>query len=266
MPRQAPCVRRGNSGNLAVTAAGALSFHTMKSKTAWCLTTSLGLALTSCSAGHTAQVRLEPLPPLPDPIARHTSRIVIQLPEAEMPDSQCVAYEGYQTLCFVGIRETLERNLSDLLWPSYREVRVRRRADALEPGDYLLQVELNLDALPQDASRYGWSAAAKGRWRVVRDGLPLEGESLSTRSRGDFAYGSGLGQGAGEVVGAVAAHIAQRLVRLPARDTPGPVLLPPVVARDSFTPKAPDEKPAAKAESGAKASNVAQPDSRAKTP
>src|SRR5690606_23839551 len=79
MRQQAPYLRRGNSGNLAVTAARALSFRTMKPGTAWCLTTSLGLVLTSCSAGHTAQVRLEPLPPLPDPVARHASRIVIQL-------------------------------------------------------------------------------------------------------------------------------------------------------------------------------------------
>src|SRR5690606_21854360 len=108
-----------------------------------------------------------------------------QLPEATTADAQCVAYEGYQTLCFTGIRDTLEAALADLLWPSYREVRVRRHGDELEPGDYLLQVELTLDALPPDASRYGWSAGAKGRWRIVRDGLPIKGEALSTRSRGD---------------------------------------------------------------------------------
>ena len=165
---------------------------------------------------------------------RHPARIHVQLPEAATADAQCVAYEGYQTLCFTGIRDALEAALSDLLWPSYREVRVRHHGDELERGDYLLQVELTLDALPPDATRYGWSAAAKGRWRIVRDGLPIKGEALSTRSRGDFAYGSGLGDAAGEVVEAVAAHIAQIVARLPEPKVVPPVLLPPVVAKDSF--------------------------------
>lgn len=188
--------------------------------------------------GHTAEVESQQLPPLPDPITRHTSRVLIQLPKEATDDSQCVAYEGYQTLCFVGIRSSLEQSLSGLLWPSFPEVRVRRRGDELKPGDYLVQVELRVDALPPDASRYGWSAAAKGRWRVVRDGLPVRGESLSTRSRGDFAYGSGLGQAAGEVVDAVAAHIAQIMVTLPESEPHPVVLLPPVVAKDSFVPDA----------------------------
>lgn len=196
--------------------------------------------LSSCArfTGHTAAVEPQALPPLPDPITRHTSRVLIELPKTATDDSQCVAYEGYQTLCFVGIRGTLEESLAGLLWPSFPEVRVRRRGDELKPGDYLVQVELNIDALPPDASRYGWSAAAKGRWRVVRDGLPVRGESLSTRSRGDFAYGSGLGKAAGEVVDAVAAHIAQILVTLPEAEPHPVVLLPPVVAKDSFVPNA----------------------------
>ncbi|HEY6724329.1 MAG TPA: hypothetical protein VI197_09860, partial [Polyangiaceae bacterium] len=175
----------------------------------------LPLALSGCFGGHTAEVQRSQLPPLPDPITRHAGRLVIQLAPEGVADSQCVAYEQYQTLCFVGVRSAIEDSLADLLWPSFPEVTVRRHGDELAPGDYLVQVELKLDALPPDASRYGWSAAAKGRWRVVRDGLPLEGESLSTRSRGDFAYGSGLGQAAGEVVDAVAAHIAGVVVRLP---------------------------------------------------
>jgi len=185
---------------------------------------------------------------LPDPITRHQNRVVIQLSPEVVPDSQCVAYEQYQTLCFDGVRTAIEDSLEDLLWPSFPDVKIRRHGDELEPGDYLLQVELKLDALPPDRSRYGWSAAAKGRWRVVRDGLPLEGESLSTRSRGDFAYGSGLGQAAGEVVDAVAAHIAQVVVRLPEPAPYEPVPLPPVVLKNSFTPEpapAPTVEPAA---------------------
>lgn len=196
----------------------------------------LALALSGCFSGHTAEVQRSPLPPLPDPITRHSGRLVIQLAPEGVPDSQCVAYEQYQTLCFVGVRSAIEDSLADLLWPSFPEVRVRRHGDELAPGDYLVQVELKLDALPPDASRYGWSAAAKGRWRVVRDGLPLDGESLSTRSRGDFAYGSGLGLAAGEVVDAVAAHIAGVVVRLPEPAPRQPVPLPPVVLKNSYIP------------------------------
>lgn len=196
----------------------------------------MAFALSGCFAGHTAEVQRSQLPPLPDPITRHAGRLVIQLSPEGVPDSQCVAYEQYQTLCFVGVRDAIEDSLADLLWPSFPDVKVRRHGDELVPGDYLVQVELKLDALPPDASRYGWSAAAKGRWRVVRDGLPLEGESLSTRSRGDFAYGSGLGQAAGEVVDAVAAHIASVVVRLPEPAPRQPVPLPPVVLKNSYTP------------------------------
>lgn len=197
---------------------------------------SISLLTGGCLAGHTAEVKSRPLPPLPDPINRHANRLYVQLPEEATRDSQCVAYEGYQTLCFVRVRRALEQALTGLLWPSFPEVRVRRHGDELREGDYLLQVELALDALPPDQSRHGWSAAARGRWRVVRDGLPLEGETLSTRSRGDFAYGSGLGEAAAEVVEAAAAHIAQVMVRLPESKPPRPVRLPPVVAKRDAAP------------------------------
>ena len=211
--------------------------HESMGSSGWLLSPSaLALALSGCFAGHSAEVQRSQLPPLPDPITRHEGRLLIQLSAEGVPESQCVAYEQYQTLCFEGVRSAIEDSLSDLLWPSFPEVKVRGRADDLEPGDYLVQVELKLDALPPDASRYGWSAAAKGRWRVVRDGLPLEGESLSTRSRGDFAYGSGLGQAAGEVVDAVAAHIASVVVRLPEPAPRPPVPLPPVVLKNSYVP------------------------------
>jgi len=203
----------------------------------WALALALGFPLGGCFGGHTAEVQRSQLPPLPDPITRHSGRLVIQLSAEGVPDSQCLAYEEYQTLCFVGVQSAIEDSLADLLWPSFPEVKLRRHGDELEPGDYLVQVELKLDALPPDASRYGWSAGAKGRWRVVRDGLPLEGESLSTRSRGDFAYGSGLGQAAGEVVDAVAAHIAGVVVRLPEPQPRQPVLLPPVVLKNSYAPE-----------------------------
>jgi len=218
------------------------------------------LALLGC--GHTAEVQRSQLPPLPDPITRHAGRLVIQLTAEGVPDSQCIAYEQYQTLCFTGVRTAIEDALADLLWPSFPEVKVRRHGDELEAGDYLVQVELKLDALPPDASRYGWSAAAKGRWRVVRDGLPLEGQSLSTRSRGDFAYGSGLGQGAGEVVDAVAAHIAGVVVRLPESAPRQPVLLPPVVLKNSY---APERSPALKVEPPRPPPSEATSEQQAKT-
>lgn len=229
----------------------------------------LALALTGCFSGHTAEVQRSQLPPLPDPITRHAGRLVIQLAPDGVLDSQCVAYEQYQTLCFVGVRSAIEDSLADLLWPSFPEVKVRQHGDELAPGDYLVQVELKLDALPPDTFRYGWSAAAKGRWRVVRDGLPLEGESLSTRSRGDFAYGSGLGQAAGEVVDAVAAHIAGVVVRLPEPAPRQPVPLPPVVLKNSYTADRAlavrIEPRAGKTEAPESPSAGAKPEHRAKT-
>jgi hypothetical protein len=254
--------------NLALAVRTTLSFHSMTFELRARQFFPFVLALTGCMPGHQAQVETRPLPPLPDPITRHQSRIYIELPETTTEDSQCLAYEGYQTLCFVGVRAALQDSIKNLIWPGFRDVKIRRFGDELEEGDYLLQVELNLDALPPDASRHGWSAAAKGRWRVVRDGLPVEGQTLSTRSRGDFAYGSGLGTAAGEVVDAVAAHIAQVVVRLPVAEPSPQVLLPPVVAKDSFEPSADERKSlrvaADKASSQAKGPSQDSPDKAAK--
>src|SRR5688572_12860426 len=68
----------------------------------------LALCLGGCLAGHTAEVQRSKLPPLPDPITRHQNRVVIQLSPETVPESQCVAYEQYQTLCFDGVRTAIE--------------------------------------------------------------------------------------------------------------------------------------------------------------
>ena len=155
-----------------------------------------------------------------------------------MAEARCIGYEGYQDLCFEGLREGLGRSLTRLLWPSFPEVRIRRHGDQLAPGDYILQVEADIDALPPDPEHAGWSAAIQGRWRLVRDGLPLKSETVATRSRGDFAYGSSLGMAGGEVVDALSAHIAQVLIEVPESKQLGPVPLPPVAAEDALMPPA----------------------------
>jgi hypothetical protein len=94
---------------------------------------------------------------------------------------------------------------------------LRSEWDELAPTDYLLQVELELEALPPDSDRPGWSAGATGRWRLVQGGFPLLGEELASRSSTNFAYGSALGRAGSEVVASVSAHIAEAVAQVPER-------------------------------------------------
>jgi hypothetical protein len=91
--------------------------------------------------------------------------------------------------------------------------------------------------------------------------MPLKSETVATRSRGDFAYGSSLGMAGGEVVDALSAHIASVLIRIPESNQLAPVALPPVVAEDAMAP------PAHLAGSGEKAAGAPQASpNRAKQP
>lgn len=193
------------------------------------------MAAAACMPHHSAPIHTADLPPLPTRAVRHSDRLWIDLPEA-MAETRCIGYEGYQDLCFEGLRAGVARSLTRLLWPSFPEVRLRRHGDQLVAGDYLLQIEADIDALPPDPEHAGWSAAIEGRWRLVRDGLPLKSETVASRSRGDFAYGSSLGVAGGEVVDALSAHIAQVLIEVPESKRMLPVPLPPVAAEDALMP------------------------------
>jgi len=190
----------------------------------------LASALIGCSTFHCAEVEKSQLPPPPGDKILHTDRIVIHVTEKSGP-AQCVAYERYHPVCFYNINTALEHGLARSLWPSYPEVVIGTPKDA-RPSDYLLQVEVTLDALPPDDAGPGWSAGARSRYRVVREGKVIAEETLASRSRAQFPYGSPLGQAATEVIDATVLHVAGSVSRVPEARPDEAKPLPIVASRD----------------------------------
>lgn len=177
----------------------------------------VGLALagfvSGCSTHHWAEVAQSELPPPAGNKVVHTDRLVVHL-TGESDQTQCVAYEKYHPVCFYNVREAVEVGLVRGLWPSYPEVVIGEPKDA-GPSDYLLQVDMTLDALPPDEAGPGWSAGARSRFRLMREGKVLAEETLASRSRAHFPYGSPLGEGATEVVDATILHVATVVSQVP---------------------------------------------------
>jgi hypothetical protein len=165
---------------------------------------------------------------------RHSGRLWIEL-DGYTEGSQCVS-RGERPVCFLGVDDQLARSLERVLWPAFPDVRVKRKGDDLSPGDYILLVSLDLDALPPGERGPGWSASASGSWRLIRDGIPLATEKVASRSRSDFPYGHTLAVGASEVVDAIAVHVAVTVGGLPETRPDPAVPLPQVVARDQSGP------------------------------
>jgi len=208
----------------------------------------LGLLVASggCSLEHRAPLRSAELPALA-PTVLHANRLWIDVAE-RMPENDCVAPGNARLLCFERLRSTLGGALTRSLWTSFPGVEVGARQ--VRPGDYVLHVDLDLEALPPDAQSPGWSAGARGKWRLERDGKILAGEQVASRSRADFAYGAPLGVGASEVVAAIAVRIGMTLGGVPESRVVLPVPLPEVAS----TPLAsPELKPAAGSEAKTKA-------------
>jgi hypothetical protein len=198
----------------------------------------LVLLTAGCSLEHRALVRSAELPPLSPPVL-HSSRLWVDVSD-DVGENACVAPGNARLLCFERQRSELESALGRELWTSFPGVDFG--GGARDPGDYVLHVALNLEALPPDASGPGWSAGARGSWRLERDGRMLAGEQVASRSRGDFAYGAPLGVGAGEVIDAVAVRIGMTLGALPETRVVLPVPLPAVATAPLPTPT---PKPAA---------------------
>lgn len=177
------------------------------------------VALAGCTQAHRVVIRSVQPPPVQAAVL-HSGRLWIELRD-HTDDRQCVRARDQRPVCFENVADSLTASLRAVLWPSFPAVREKTREDNLEPGDYLLLVDLSMAPLPSDGSGPGWSAGARGRWQLVRDGLPVTGESLSARSRADFAYGRPLGLGAGEVIDAVAAHTRCRVALARAASAPG---------------------------------------------
>lgn len=187
-------------------------------------------ALNGCATRHWAEVEKSQLPPPPGDKVLHTDRIVIHVTE-KSGAAQCVAYERYHPVCFHNINSALEHGLARSLWPSYPDVVIGSPKDA-RPSDYLLQVEVTLDALPPDDAGPGWSAGARSRFRVMREGKILAEETLASRSRAQFPYGSSLGQAATEVIDATVLHVAGAVSSVPEARPDSPKPLPIVASRD----------------------------------
>jgi hypothetical protein len=183
---------------------------------------------TGCVQHHQAKVQTALLPPPSESPVQHTGRLWIELGDVTW-ENQCRTPKGQRQVCFDGVRKAAFGALARSLWTSFPEVTLRD-GDAVPAGDYLLKLDITIDAVPPDADGPGWSALAAGGFRLSRDGKTLHEERLGSRSRASFAYGSALGIGAGEVVDAFAAHVAGVLGSV-AEDRPlRPAPLPAVVA------------------------------------
>ena len=209
-----------------------------------------GLALLSavaCNLEHHAPLRSAELPPLA-PSVLHANRLWIDVAE-RMPENACVAPGDARLLCFERLRSTLGNALTRTLWTSFPSVEVASSNQPQAPGDYVLHVELDLEALPPDAAGPGWSAGARGSWRLDRDGKLVAGEQVSSRSRATFAYGAPLGAGGSEVIDAIAVRIGIALGAVPEVRVVEPVPLPEVATAPL---PAVTTAPAAKAEAKTK--------------
>lgn len=189
----------------------------------------LGLIVSACFQTHSAPVRTSALPPAPDPVVRHASRLWIAL-DAAVGSDQCVIPRGSRQLCFEEVDTALGSALGRTLWTSFPGISLLSREDTPAPGDYVLKLELRLDAVPPAAGGPGWAAAATGRWQLERDGVALGRERVKSVSRAEFGYGGPLGYAAGEVVDAIAVHIGTVLGAVPEKHPPLPRPLPPVTA------------------------------------
>lgn len=187
-----------------------------------------GAGSLGCSTHHFARVETSQLPPPPGERVLHTDRVVVHIAD-EAAETQCVAYDRFHPVCFYNIREALESGLARSLWPSFPEV-VMGSPKTARPSDYLLQVEITLDALPPDDAGPGWSAGARSRFRVIREGKVIAEETLASRSRAQFPYGTPLGEGATEVIDATLLHIAQAVSNIPESRPDEPKPLPRVAA------------------------------------
>jgi hypothetical protein len=188
----------------------------------------LGLLVASggCNLEHRAPLRSAELPPL-SPTVLHANRLWIDVAE-RMPENACVAPGNARLLCFERLRSTLGGALTRSLWTSFPGVEVG--AGKVSPGDYVLHIDLNLEALPPDPQSPGWSAGARGQWRLQRDGKTIAGAQVASRSRADFAYGAPLGAGASEVIDAIAVRIGMTLGGVPESRVVMPVPLPEVAS------------------------------------
>jgi hypothetical protein len=187
------------------------------------------LILASCTTHHWAQVATSTLPPPPGPKVLHSSPLRVHVADATQ-DTDCVKHQDHHPVCYFNVRPAIEAGLVKNLWPAFPEVTLGEPEDAA-PAEYVLEVDLELDALPPDASGPGWAAGVRGRYRLLRDGETVFESTLATRSRGEFPYGAPLGTGASEAMDAALQHIAREISQVD-ESRPDPITpLPRVASR-----------------------------------
>lgn len=201
---------------------------------------------TACMQHHEAKVQTALLPPPSATPVQHTGRLWVELGN-DTWENQCRTPKGQRMLCFDGVRRATFGALERSLWTSFPEVALRE-GDALQAGDYVLTLDVTLNAQAPDNEGPGWSAVAAGGFRLSRDGKILHEERLGSRSRPAFAYGSALGVGAGEVVDAFAVHVAEVLGAVvedrPLRAAPLPAVVAEILTPTGAPPAAPAATPA----------------------
>jgi hypothetical protein len=201
------------------------------------------LSLGACAQYHDARVQTALLPPPSATPVLHSTKLWVELGNATW-ENQCRSPKAQRPLCFDGVRRAAFGALERSLWTSFPEVALRD-GEPLQAGDYVLSLDITLNALPPDAEGPGWSALAAGGFRLSRDGRVLHEERLGSRSRAAFPYGSALGVGAGEVVDAFAVHVAEVLGAVtedrPLRAAPLPAVVAEVLTPPAAVPDSPPE-------------------------
>lgn len=196
--------------------------------------------LAGCTTHHWAEVATSTLPPPPGPKVLHSSALRVHV-VSDTGETECVKHQDHHPVCYFNVRPAIEAGLVKNLWPAFPEVTIGSPETAA-PSEYVLEVDLELDALPPDPSGPGWAAGVRGRYRLLRDGKTVFESTLATRSRGEFPYGAPLGTGASEAMDAALQHIASDISQVeetrPYPVTPLPRVASRVVPAATATPAA----------------------------
>lgn len=199
----------------------------------------VGASALACSTSHWAEVKSIEGPPPPGQRSLHTGRLFVSL-DRSISEIQCVRIDRYRPVCFHNLRSSLEAALSKNFWSSFPETIIGSSKDATE-RDYVLEVHFAFETLPPGDGP-GWSTGAKSHYRLLRAGEVLHEETLASRSRADYAYGTPLGEGATDTLDAIAQHIVLRVSQVPEFEPCAPRPLPAVATRPIVT-KAQSDRP-----------------------
>ena len=107
-----------------------------------------------CMQHHEAKVQTALLPPPVASPVQHTGRLWVELGNATW-ENQCRTPKGQRMLCFDGVRRATFGALERSLWTSCPDVALRD-GDAVQAGDYVLTLDVTLNAQQPDGNVQGW--------------------------------------------------------------------------------------------------------------